>query len=111
MTIEIAQQQATAMAQFVRAVINDRKEIKMTDNEKTYPNAFIAKVNETQHTAIHATYALQDHIFDAVDLILSSLEKYDPRWKAIWATHIEEGMMAIRKSISQPDGRISGTKK
>jgi len=76
----------------------------MTDVK--FPNAFRTTVDASQEHAIDATYEIQDDLFYKVEAIIGLLDIYDKRFFAIFTTHIEEAMMALRKCISQPHGRI-----
>ena len=72
-------------------------------------HAFQATVNTHQSVSIQQTYNLQNHMFDEVDKIISFVKDdqgHDPRWLAIFTTHLEEGFMALRKCIAQPNGRV-----
>jgi hypothetical protein len=81
----------------------------MSEPEKTYANAFRSSVNQNQKDVLDAVYLIQDEVFDKVLAMTGSLkgaEGLDMRFFSIWATHMEEGFMALRKAISQPKGRL-----
>ena len=81
----------------------------MSEEGKSYANAFRSTVNQKQKDSLDAVYLIQDEVFDKVLAIVGELkgaEGLDMRFFSIWATHMEEGFMALRKAISQPHGRL-----
>lgn len=81
----------------------------MTENNgKTYPNAFLNELDQDKYDIVGDSRLLEQRVFEKVDLMIATLDSgkgYDKRWMSIFKTHIEEGFMALRRSITQPNGR------
>ena len=77
----------------------------MTDKLTGLPAAGYQPQSADKVERVNAMKEAEERILRKLDT-LSVLEDVDPRWLAIGRAHIEQGFMAINRSIFQPS-RIS----
>ena len=77
----------------------------MTDKLTGLPVAGYQPQSADRVERVNAMKEAEERILRALDT-LAALGDVDPRWLAIGRAHIEQGFMAVNRSIFQP-GRVS----
>lgn len=61
------------------------------------------QLTEDQVTAISAFKVAEEHVLGMLDELAETAIEIDPRWLATGRTQIEQGFMAVNRSIARPE--------